>query len=255
MNLSTAGALLIAGFVFSKLARMGLEKVLKRHIKPRQIKLMQRIVAYTIFFLFLAAALEQLGFDLGILLGAAGILSAALAFASQTAVSNIISGIFLIFEKPFRIGDYITVNNIRGEVFAIDLLSIKIRTLDNTLVRVPSETMIKTSVTNFSHFKTRRADILIGVGYDTNLETLTKALISVAESDPLFLAEPAPQIALQAFGDSSINLRFSAWCKRQDLSEFKNNLYAGIQTKLAKEKIDIPYPHIQIVGRSSQKRI
>ena len=106
--------------------------------------LLKRAIFYGIMILMSMSALRELGFDLSVILGAAGILSVAIGFASQTSASNLISGLFLMMERPFSIGDVIRVEQTTGEVISIDLLSVKIRTFDNLYVRVPNESMIKT---------------------------------------------------------------------------------------------------------------
>src|SRR5690554_7225950 len=114
----------------------------KRTTKHHQA-IIRRVFFYLVFIIFSMAGLREAGFSLEVVLGAAGILTVAIGFASQTSASNIISGLFLVMEKPFEIGDMIEVDATAGEVIAIDLLSVKIRTPDNLFVRVPNETLIK----------------------------------------------------------------------------------------------------------------
>jgi len=106
---------------------------------------------------------------MGLLLGAAGILTVAPGFASQTSASNLVSGLFMIAEHPFGVGDTIRLGSIAGEVPSIDLLSVNLRTPDNLYVRIPNETMIKSEITNLTRFPIRRLDLEIGVAYKENL--------------------------------------------------------------------------------------
>ena len=101
------------------------------------IMLLQPGSFYLILCLFLVSALVELGFSLGVLVGTAGILTVAIGFASQTSMSNLISGLFLIGEQSFAVGDIIKIDQITGVVLSIDLLSTKLRTFDNTYVRLP----------------------------------------------------------------------------------------------------------------------
>ena len=122
------------------------------------------------------SALRELGFDLSVVLGAAGILSVAIGFASQTSTSNLISGLFLMLERPFSIGDVIKVDSTTGEVISIDLLSVKIRTFDNLFVRSPNESMIKTQVTTLTKFPIRRADLQVGIAFKEDIERVKEIL-------------------------------------------------------------------------------
>jgi len=141
------------GLLLARLASRGAARLVAGSADTHQEILVRRVVFYGVAGLFVASALSDLGVDLSILLGAAGILTVALGFASQTSASNIISGLFLIGEKPFAVGDVIRVSGTVGEVISIDLMSVKLRTFDNLFVRIPNETMIKTEVTNLMRFR------------------------------------------------------------------------------------------------------
>jgi len=134
-----------------------------------------------------------MGFQLSVLLGAAGILSVAIGFASQTSASNLISGLFLIGEGPFAIGDFIRVGTTEGEVLSIDLLSVKLRTPDNLFVRIPNEQLIKSEVVNLTRFAIRRLNLAVGVAYKEDIPRVRHILMQVATDNPLCLNEPAPR--------------------------------------------------------------
>lgn len=127
-----------------------------RCLETQQVDLLRKAVFYGVVVLTAMSVLHQLGFSLTIILGAAGVLSVAIGFASQTSASNLISGLFLIGEKPFSVGDVICVGETVGEVLSIDLLSVKLRTFDNVFVRVPNETLIKSQIVNLTRFDIRR---------------------------------------------------------------------------------------------------
>ena len=124
-------ALLIffVGLVVAKVATSFSIKLLKKKFTIHEIQLFRRGIFYGILSLFVFSALNQMGFNLSVLLGAAGIFSVALGFASQTSASNLISGLFLLGERPFSVGDIIRVGATSGEVLSIDLLSVKLRTI------------------------------------------------------------------------------------------------------------------------------
>jgi len=206
---------LAVGVVIARFAGRGLVKLLDRQTDAHQAMVIQRVTFYTIVGLFVASALVELGFDLGILLGAAGILTVAVGFASQTSASNVISGLFLLGERPFAVGDVIRVGSTTGEVVSIDLLSVKLRTFDNLFVRLPNETMIKSEITNLRRYPIRRVDLQVGVAYKEDIRKVREVLMAVADRNPLCLEEPQPLIIFQGFGDSSINHQFSVWAKQR----------------------------------------
>ena len=188
--------ILIGGYGIAKLASKSVGKLLKKHASIHQQILFQRAVFYPLLIFFLITSLNELGFDLSVLLGAAGIFSVAIGFASQTSASNLISGLFLLGERPFGVGDIIRVGSTTGEVLSIDLLSAKLRTFDNLYVRIPNETMLKSEVTTLTRFPIRRVDLQIGVAYKENIEKVRDVLFAVADKNPLSLEDPQPMFFL-----------------------------------------------------------
>jgi small-conductance mechanosensitive channel len=114
------------------------------------------------------------------MLGAAGVLGIVLGIASQTSVGNIVSGLFLISEKPFEIGDLIRVGTTTGVVYSIDLLSIKLKTFDNLVIRIPNQSIITNEVTNITKFPIRRMNISVSVAYKEDLTKVEEVLKSIA---------------------------------------------------------------------------
>lgn len=231
------------GVVVARLAGRGLATLLDRQTDAHQSMLVQRVTFYTIVGLFVASALVELGFDLGILLGAAGILTVALGFASQTSASNVISGLFLLGERPFAVGDIIRIGGTTGEVVSIDLLSVKLRTFDNLFVRLPNETMIKSEIINLQRYPIRRVDLQVGVAYKEDVERVREVLMEVADRNPLCLEEPGPLILFQGFGESSIDHQFSVWAKTENYIELRNQIPAEIKAAFDEHGIEIPFPH------------
>ena len=246
--------LFVVGALVARLAGLGAGRLAGRRFGASQGILARRVVWYGLLFVVIATALRQLGFDLGVLLGAAGILTVAIGFASQTSASNLISGLFLLAERPFTVGDVITVGATTGEVIAIDLLSVKLRTFDNLLVRIPNETLLKSEIRNLAGFPLRRADIRVGVTYDSDLERVRDVLFAVADGHPLCLDEPRPLFQVSGFGPSSIDLQFSVWTARENFVPVRTAVYIEIQKAFVAEGIVIPLPQRVIHAPGSAPR-
>ena len=237
-----ASILLLSGFLVASMASRAVNRFFSKNFSQHHIVLFKRLVYWLILALFVASALKELGFSLSVLLGAAGVLSVALGFASQTSASNLISGLFLIGEKPFQLGDTIKVGTTTGEVLSIDLLSVKLRTFDNLFVRIPNETLIKSEVTNLTRFPIRRFDLLLGVAYKEQIATVRQVLMDVADKNPLCLDEPAPMFLFLGFGDSALNIQFSVWSKRENFRDLRNSLQEEVKLAFDRAGIDIPFP-------------
>lgn len=203
---------------------------------PQRAVLAGRLVAWGAMLFGLAMALDELGFKLRVLLGAAGVFSVAAGFASQTTLSNLISGFFLFGEKPFEVGDVIEVDNISGEVISIDMMATKLRTMDNRFVRIPNELIIKTKVINTTRFPLRRLDIVVPITHRDDFSKVRATLLDLAEKNTLCLAEPPPQVFISGFGETTLNVQMWAWARTNRLQELKVSLSEEIQRSLAAAK-------------------
>lgn len=235
--------LLAAGLVIASLVSRLPQRVMGKRFTAHQAMLVQRLVYYLILALFIASALRELGFSLGVLLGAAGVLSVAIGFASQTSASNLISGLFLIGERPFEIGDLIRIGTTVGEVLSIDLMSVKLRTFDNLYVRIPNEQLIKSEVTTLTRFPIRRFDLKIRVARKEDIGRVREVLMAVADRNPLCLDEPRPLFIFTGFGESSLDIQFSAWAKRENYLDLRNSLQEEVKRAFDEAGIEIPFPH------------
>ena len=243
LDIIWAAITLVVGLILASLISSGIARILRRRLKAQEAMLTKKLSYYMLFSFVIILTLHQLGIQLGVLLGAAGILSVAIGFASQTSASNIISGIFLVAERPFVIGDIIDVDGNVGEVISLDLISVKLRTFDNIMVRVPNEQMIKTTVLNRSRFPIRRYDVQVGVAYKENTEKVRKILFDVADRNPLCLDEPKPLFIYKGYGDSALEIQFSVWAKRENFLSVRTSIHEEIKNAFDKNGIEIPFPH------------
>ena len=233
----------VVGIILARLVSRGVGRFFSSQASSHQALLIRRVTFYLIAGLFVASALVSLGFDISVLLGAAGILTVAIGFASQTSASNVISGLFLLGEKPFSIGDTVQIGTTTGIVLSVDLLSVKLRTFDNLFVRVPNEAIIKSEITNLTRFPIRRFDILMGVAYKEDLDAVRDVLMDVADRAPLCLEEPQPLFIYKGFGDSALNFQFSVWAKSERYLEMRNAIQIEIKKAFDGAGIEIPFPH------------
>jgi small-conductance mechanosensitive channel len=242
--------LLILGFLLGSIASRSVARFVAQRTSRHHAVMIRRLVFYIIVLLFAVAALREAGFSLDVVLGAAGILTVAIGFASQTSASNMISGLFLLVEKPFEIGDVIEIESTVGEVVGIDMLSVKLRTPDNLYVRIPNESLIKSRVVNRSRFSIRRLDLTLGIAYAEDVERVEALLLSLAEKNPVCLEEPKPFVLVTSFGPSSVDLQFSVWVPKDQMLSGRSSIMVAIKKALDHEGIEIPFPHTSIYAGS-----
>ena len=243
--------------VISLILIHGLAFLVKRSFTYRLSKqsrmIVNRIIVYIGYVVLCMVILNELNFNINALFGAAGVVGIVIGVASQTSIGNIISGFFLVSERSFELGDTVRLGDKIGTVYSVDLLSIKIRTFDNLLIRIPNQTVISTELVNITRFPVRRMDITVGVAYKEDLAKVFDVLKEVASKNPLYLEEPEPLILLQGFGSSSIDILLGVWFEKSNFREVKNSIIMEIKEAFEKENIEIPFPHISVYSGLATK--
>jgi small-conductance mechanosensitive channel len=235
--------IIIAGFIFIVLISFLVRHSLKKRFSPQGLMLLNKFITYFGFLFILIAVFKELNFQLSAILGAAGIAGISLGLGAQTCISNIISGFFVLWEKPFKLGDLIKIDSNMGFVFSMDLMSVYLRTFDNQLIRIPNEIIIKSSLSNITRFPIRRMDIKIGVAYKEDIDKVIKILKAVADENPYCLDEPEPVVIFQGFGDSALEFLLGPWFIKEHYIELRNSILKDIKNKFDEEDIEIPFPH------------
>ena len=243
-------AIIVVGFIVLRLIIFIVKRAMKKRFSQQSIMIVRKIIMYTVAFVILILILKQLNVKLAAILGAAGIAGIAIGFASQTSLSNIISGIFLISEKPFAVGDVIKVDGLSGIILSVDLLSVKIRTFDNQYVRIPNEKLIKTEVVNVTKFPIRRLDINVSIAYKEDISKVKEQLLQITKKNPHCLDNPEPLFVIKEFGDSGIELLLGVWFVKTDYLVTKNTMMQEIKESFDREGIEIPFPHISLYAGS-----
>ena len=223
---------LVVGFLLAHIVSKALVRLGRLQKIPTQpLRFIRKLVVVCIWLLAGFQALRAVG--------VAGI---AIGFASQTALSNLISGFFLLSERSFAAGDYVRVNGLEGTVEGINLLSIYIRQPDNALIRVPCELLIKNPVVNLTKDDIRRCDFDLGVDYGSDTEKVERVIRRVMQEHPMLLNEPTPVVQFSGFGDSSLNLHIGAWCRTADYHTVRYAFAGALLKAFAGEGISIPFP-------------
>ena len=215
-----------------RISRRWVRSVVEHRSGVQHAVLAARLTSWLILILGLTAAVRELGFELSVVLGAAGVFSVAIGFASQTTLSNVISGFFLFGDGFFVIGDTVEVEGIVGEVLNINLLSTAIRTPDGRFVRVPNETLIKSKLTNLTRFGERRLEVTVTVASEEDFAKLREQTLEIARAQPRCLKEPAPQVFIATFGETSFVVQIWLWAKTSDLQALRVSFNEALQRSL-----------------------
>ena len=235
-----AALILIGGVIFARWSGRWVKSLVGLRGDPQRAELSGRLISWTVLALALSWSLHELGFKLGVLLGAAGLATVAIGFAAQTTLSNLISGFFLFGERPFSVGDTIEMEGIQGEVLSVDMMSTKVRSLDNRYVRIPNEALIKAKLANLTRFPIRRLELKLPIGYGKDFEPLRLHLLEIADRSSLALDEPAPLAFVSGFSDSGFQVELWVWCRTENLIHLRAELGRLIQRALTEREIPPP---------------
>ena len=247
-----AALIIVIGLVLGRLLGGLAARFAARRGSAQGEMLTRRFVFYGVMGVAMFMLLDTLGVEIGVLLGAAGILTVALGFASQTSASNLISGLFLLGERPFSVGDVIQIGARTGVVLSVDLLSVKLRTFDNLFVRVPNETLIKSEIVNLSRHPIRRIDIDLRLAYSEDLDKVGQILLDLAHEDPDVLQEPEPVFWIDKLGDSAIHVRFLVWASnRHAFYDVRSRIHEQVARALQEHRIAVGYQRVEVEGSES----
>ncbi|AAB89702.1 conserved hypothetical protein [Archaeoglobus fulgidus DSM 4304] len=228
--------------IIAKLITTNLRRALIDKMKRDQLELMLKVIYFGIIIVAFIAVLPALGLDLSGLLVAGGITGIVLGFASQSVVANLVSGIFLISEKPIKIGDQVNIDGVAGFVEDVNILSTIIRTYDGLYVRIPNEKVFTSNITNYVAHIARRFEYVVGIRYSDDAEKAIEIIKRIIEEHPFALKNPEPVVFVDNLGDSSVNIVVRIWAPSTEWYNVKMELLWKIKTELEKNGIEIPFP-------------
>ncbi|MBO8181477.1 MAG: mechanosensitive ion channel family protein [Archaeoglobus sp.] len=228
--------------ILAKIITTNIRRALIDKMKRDQLELMLKMIYFGIIVIAFVSVAPALGINLSGLLVAGGIAGIVIGFASQSVVSNLISGLFLISEKPIKIGDQISVGDVAGFVEDIHILSTIIRTYDGLYVRLPNEKVFTSNITNYVANVARRFEYIVGIRYSDDAEKAIEIIKRLIEEHPLALKIPEPQVFVDELGDNSVNLKIRIWAPSTEWYTVKMDLLWRIKKELEANGIEIPFP-------------
>lgn len=238
--------IIIVLWILYKLAMKTVSRIPSEKVTPQRMMLIRKFIKYLYYVVLILFVLSLFGIRLSAVWGAAGIAGIAIGFAAQTSVSNLISGIFVLTEGALKVGDTIIVNEITGVVDSVSLLSVRVHTHDNQMVRIPNSTILNSNLINNNYFTSRRMTISVSVSYDTDLEQALAVLRQVPARCPHVLRDPEPKVWLNGFGASGIDFVVAGWFNTADFLDAKNELFIEIKKGLDAAGISIPYDKLDV---------
>lgn len=177
------------------------------------------------------------------MLGAAGL---AVGLALQGSLSNFASGVLMVLFRPFKVGDFIEGAGVSGIVEEIQIFSTRLRTIDNKAIIVPNAKLMADNITNYSAKDTRRVDLVVGIGYEDDIDRAKGIIADLLIQDGRVLANPAPQIVVLDLAESSVNLALYPWVKSKDFWGVRCDTLEAIKKRFDAEGIHMPAPQREV---------
>ena len=240
-----ATIILIIGFYLagklSKLVRTKLGVFDK--IDPLIVPIIGNIIRYGIIIITLIAVLGQFGVQTTSIIAVLGAAGLAIGLALQGTLSNVAAGVMLLLLRPFTTGDWVETGSVSGTIREVGLFTTIIDTFDNVYVSIPNSSIWNSTITNHSHYETRRIDVDIGIHYDTNLDLASEVLLKLAEDERVLDKPKKPQFLVMKYDDSAIVVRLRLYSHTKDWYAVYTDLMRKLKPALDEAGIQIPYPH------------
>ena len=243
IKIITVVILFMIAFSISKIITIYLRRYFKDKIDPSRLDIFLKLMYYSIITITIGIfILPILGIQPSSLLVAGGIVGIVVGFASQSIVGNLISGIFLIIERPIRIGNQVNIDNNVGYVEDISLISTIIRTFDGLYIRIPNEKVFTNNITNYVANIARRFEYIVGIRYSDDATKAIEIIKELIEQEPLALKHPESLVFVDNLGDNAVNLSVKIWAPATEWYSLRTSFLWKIKTTLEDNGIEIAFP-------------
>lgn len=238
---------LLVGLLVIRFISGRLSVYFKKKIKDPTIALFLLNIIYGAMILILSImVLTKLGVPSASLLTVLGAGSLAIGLSIKDSLSNIASGIMLIFLRPFRIGDSVEAGGVFGSILQVNLFSTKLKTANNQVIYLPNKNIMNGRIDNYSEMPTRRIDLPVGVSYSAKLDEVKAVLLDIINEDERILKSPEPYIGVTSLADSAVIISVRPWVNKGDYALVLARLQETIKNRFDEKGIAIPYPQMDV---------
>ena len=241
------GAILVvvaALFVAKSVGRLFERWLNEQDLEPPLRLLLLRLVKALVVILGLLIALDQLGLQIAPLVAGLGVAGLGMGLALQGVLSNVVAGLSIIFTKPYRVGEHVSLLGVHGDVAKIDIFTTTLMHPDHSRIVIPNRKVVGEILHNFGTI--RQLNLSIGVSYQTDIDTTLRVLRDLVTRHPKVLQDPAPMIGIAGFADSSITLSIRPWVQVAAVGTAHSELNQAIIQRLQADGVDIPFPQREV---------
>jgi small conductance mechanosensitive channel len=238
----------MAGRWIGRATERGLAKLA---LEPPVRQLLVRIVRVLVLGLFAIMALQNLGVELLPLIAGLGVAGAGIALAAQGVLGNVIAGLTIIFTKPYRVGEFISIVGVEGGVDSISLFSTVLVHGDRSRVVVPNRKIVGEILHNYGRI--RQTEVSVGVAYEADLKLALTAVTELLRANPRVLTDPVPVVQIAHLGDSAVKIAAKPWVAVGDYGGVETELSLGLVETMRRHGIEMPFPQYEVHLRGSSE--
>lgn len=238
-------AVFILFLILAKLVGKTARKIMAKTSTEGHVDvLVARLASIGIIVVGAVVALGVMKINLTALMTGLGLTGFVLGFALKDTISNFLAGIIILLQRPFTLGDQIKIQDVEGTVVDMKVRDTAIKTYDGKLARIPNNMTFSSTIINYTAFPNRRLSIMVAIGYDDDIGKAIQVCLEALNSIEVVLKDPAPEVLVTEFGESSINLEVRFWAKsaRSNILQAKSVVIQRLKESLRKAGITIPFP-------------
>ncbi len=247
-GLIAAAATLVAFHVGWRVARRLATEVMQRSDTDATAQsFVQTVLKAVLMTMGVVSALSQVGIDTASILASLGVAGLTIGFAAKDTLSNVISGIFIFWDRPFVLGDLVEIEGQYGRVDRITMRSTRVVTADGKMLAIPNSVIVNTTVTSYTNFPHLRLDIPLTVGLGESYDKVFDIMLDVARAHPQFLSEPSPQVVVKSVGDYNVEVELQVWIDDETKHVVtRHELRRALYEALREASIDMPLQTLQL---------
>ncbi len=240
---------LVIGVIIVRLLLIPIKKALSRSKGEHTAKtFLFSILRVMLYGVVAVTALGTAGVDITSIIAALGAAALAAGLAFQDTLKNFVSGMIILFNKPFAAGDLVQIGTYEGYVDSIRIFYTQIHTFDNRTVQIPNSKLTSDALVNCSELGTRRVDLVFSVSYDDNLTKVKSVVYGVIAQIPEIMDDPEPKVLISKHLDSGVEIKALVWTKQEDYYTVFFRMQEDVKNAFDENGITIPYPHVKVVS-------
>lgn len=253
MDIAGAFAVLVIGLLLAGILSRWAERAMTRspRFEPTVANFLSSIVKYALWAVVLVTVLAQFGVETTSILAALGGMALAIGLALQGTLSNVASGVMILVQKPFKVGEAISAGSVTGTVQQIGLFTTELKQFDGLFVMVPNSQLWNQAIVNFHRHPNRRLELVVGIAYGDSMLRAREELLKLALTDERVLSEPEAVTFVSSLDDSSVGIGLRVWCSTADYLGLSWDLTEAVKARFDDVGISIPFPQREVVQRAA----